>query len=63
VEKTIVEIKATKTILSNLLDGLVKYESISDEKINRKILVYGGDQAQSRTMAEVIPWSRFRVVK
>ncbi|MCU0402084.1 MAG: ATP-binding protein [Algoriphagus sp.] len=58
-EKTIVEIKATKTILSNLLDGLGKYESISDEKIIRKILVYGGDQVQSRTLADVVPWSRF----
>jgi predicted AAA+ superfamily ATPase len=61
VEKTIVEIKATKTIMSNLLDGLVKYEAISDEKINRKILVYGGDQVQSRTIADVVPWSRFGV--
>ena len=61
VEKTIVEIKATKTIMSNLLDGLVKYEAISDEKVCRKILVYGGDQVQSRTLADVVPWSRFGV--
>ncbi len=60
-EKTIVEIKATQTILSNLLEGLVKYEAISDEKITQKILVYGGAQVQSRTMAEVVPWCRFRV--
>lgn len=60
-EKTIVEIKATQTIMSNLLDGLGKYEAISDEKITKKILVYGGNQVQSRTMADVVPWSRFRV--
>ncbi|MCF1750486.1 ATP-binding protein [Mariniradius sediminis] len=58
-EKTIVEIKATQTILSNLMDGLAKFEAISDEPISKKILVYGGDQFQSRTMADVVPWSKF----
>jgi predicted AAA+ superfamily ATPase len=60
-EKTIVEIKATQTIMSNLFDGLTKFESISDEPIHKKILVYGGDQSQSRTVADVVSWREFGV--
>ena len=52
----VVEIKATKTILSRLFDGLDLLASIGKDTISRKILVYGGQQTQNRTHYRVWAW-------
>lgn len=55
-ELTLVEIKASKTVLSKMFDGLDYVENISTWKIKNKVLIYGGDQRQFRTDYKVIPW-------
>lgn len=52
----IVEIKATKTIMSNLFYGLDMLASIGAEDINVKTLVYGGAENQNRTNYKVKSW-------
>ena len=54
---TIIEIKASKTVLLKMFDGLNYFENISTWKIQDKVLVYGGDQPQVRTDYKVVPWS------
>jgi predicted AAA+ superfamily ATPase len=57
----IVEIKATKTILPKLFDGLDLLKNIGKEKINRKILVYGGKESQNRSNYKVWAWNNVKI--
>ena len=57
----IVEIKATKTILPKLFDGLDLLKNIGNEKINRKILVYGGKESQNRSNYKVWAWNNVKI--
>jgi len=57
----IIEIKATKTILPKLFDGLDLLKNIGKEKINRKILVYGGKESQNRSNYKVWAWNDIRI--
>lgn len=53
------EFKATKTITTDMFDGLNKFEEISKIQNLTKSLVYGGDDNQSRTAGDLISWKRF----
>ncbi len=55
----IVEIKATRTIMSNLFKGLNYYASLEKEQKISKTLVYGGNEYQKRSAADIMPWHRF----
>ena len=57
----IVEIKATKTILPKLFDGLDLLKNIGKETINRKVLVYGGSESQNRSNYKVWAWNDIRI--
>ncbi len=55
----LVEIKASQTIMSDMFDGLNWLENLSGKKDLLKTLVYGGNEHQSRSLGEVIPWKDF----
>lgn len=57
----IVEFKASMTVLSDMFKGLDYFEELSGWDNLSKSLVYGGDKAQNRTKAKVIPWKEFGV--
>lgn len=57
----IIEIKATKTILPKLFDGLDLLKNIGKEKINRKILVYGEKENQNRSNYKVWSWNNVKI--
>jgi len=57
----IVEIKATKTILPKLFDGLDLLKNIGKETINRKVLVYGGKESQNRSNYKVWAWNNVKI--
>lgn len=57
----VVEIKATQTIFSNLFDQLDYLKAIGGEVIDRRILVYGGAQSQSRTDYQVWAWDQLAI--
>ena len=54
-----VEIKAGKPIMSDVFDGLNWLENLSGKKDLIKTLVYGGNEPQTRSLGEVIPWQDF----
>jgi predicted AAA+ superfamily ATPase len=58
-ESTIVEFKATYTIMSDLLKGFSHFENYTRLSTDRQILVYAGHEYQQRSNAEVLPWSDF----
>jgi predicted AAA+ superfamily ATPase len=53
---SIVEIKSTTTITSDLVKGLEYFEKISNLSIDNKILVYAGLDNEFRTNYEVVSW-------
>lgn len=55
----IVEIKATQTIMPNLFKGLNYYAELETQQDLGKTLVYGGNEYQKRSAADVIPWFDF----
>lgn len=55
----LVEIKASQTIMSDMFDGLNRLEKLSGKKDLIKTLVYGGNEQQTRSLGEVIPWKDF----
>jgi len=55
----LVEIKAGQTIMSDMFDGLNWLENLSGKKDLIKTLVYGGNEPQTRSLGEVIPWKDF----
>lgn len=57
----VVEIKATKTILPKLFDGLDLLKNIGKDTINRKILVYGGTESQNRSNYKVWAWDNVKI--
>ena len=57
----IVEFKASMTVLSDMFKGLDYFEKLSGWDNLSKSLVYGGNEAQNRTKAKVIPWKEFGV--
>ena len=56
-----IEIKATKTVLPKLFEGLDALAAISKNTINRKILVYGGQESQNRTHYQVWAWQDIKI--
>lgn len=51
-----VEVKSGQTISSQFLRPLEKLSALSAPRAVRRRLVYGGDESQRRSGAEVIPW-------
>ncbi len=57
-----VEVKSGQTIAADFFSGLERFERIiREDLLHRSVkaaVVYAGDEAQKRTMADVIPWSK-----
>lgn len=53
----IVEVKATQTVMPDLFKGLNYYAALETEEKLTKTLVYGGNQHQERSVAQVLPWN------
>ena len=53
----IVEIKATQTIMPDLFKGLNYYAALEKETKLTKTLIYGGNERQNRTVAQIVPWN------
>ena len=51
-----VETKSGQTIAPDFFDSLMRWRELAGTAAGRPWLVYGGDQRQSRTAAEVLPW-------
>ena len=49
------EIKSGKTVATDFFDGLRDVAAILGGDVDR-VLVYGGELAQRRTEAQVLPW-------
>jgi len=54
--QVVTEIKSAKTLKNDFFKGLQWYEKIAKKYSIKKQLVYGGDDNQKRTEAEVISW-------
>jgi len=54
--QVVTEIKSAKTLKNDFFKGLQWYEKIAKKYSIKKKLVYGGDDNQKRTEAEVISW-------
>ena len=55
----LVEFKATQTVMTDLFKGLNFFEKESKKDRLTKTLVYAGDQKQSRSAGNVVPWLEF----
>jgi predicted AAA+ superfamily ATPase len=51
-----VEIKSGQTIAQDFFESIETWQSFAGAASGRPWLVYGGDQRQSRSRAEVLPW-------
>lgn len=58
-ELNLVEIKAGQTVMSEMFNTLAYWEKISERKNLLKTLVYGGNERQTRSDGEVLPWKEF----
>jgi hypothetical protein len=56
-----VEIKSGQTVASDWFKTLAKVASIPAAAVDRRLVVYGGDEEQQRTDALVCPWWLFPV--
>lgn len=52
----IYEIKSTSTITQKLFNNLDFFSGVAPASINNKFLIYGGNQNQKRSVAEVLSW-------
>lgn len=50
------EVKSSKTIVSNFFDGLKYWNNLSNNPANQSYLVFGGDEVQKRTTGNVLGW-------
>jgi predicted AAA+ superfamily ATPase len=51
-----IEVKSGMTITSDWLRGLEKWCALAGSRASRPVLIYGGQDRQSREVAEVVPW-------
>lgn len=55
----IIEFKASQTIKTQMFDGLIKFEEISQIKNINKSIVYGGNSSQKRSAGDLVSWREF----
>lgn len=55
-----VEIKAGKTITSETLQGVLKWQELAGEKAGQGWLVYGGNEQQHRQGLHILPWNHLK---
>ena len=57
-ESILIEIKSGKTVNDNYFDNLNYYKNLSQNNKQKSFIVYGGNQQQKRSDAEVVPWDQ-----
>lgn len=57
----IIEFKASETIKTEMFNGLMKFEQISEIKNLKKSLIYGGNTSQKRTAGNLVSWLDFGI--
>jgi hypothetical protein len=55
-----VEIKSGRTIIPQFFDSLRYFQNLSGAKPEESFLVYGGDEVQKRSLAQVLSWRNLR---
>lgn len=53
-----IEIKSGATVSRDALGGLKKWQAIAGQMLPRPRLIFGGDETQYRSEADIIPWNR-----
>ncbi len=54
----IVEIKSGKTIKTDFFKSLNRFEKLANDFSVKKYLIYGGDESQKRTIAQIFSWDK-----
>ncbi|MBU4333680.1 MAG: DUF4143 domain-containing protein, partial [Candidatus Omnitrophica bacterium] len=57
-----VEIKSGQTIASDFFKGLNYFKGVNKEEHLKNFVVYGGDQIQKRSFAQVVPWDELDTI-
>lgn len=57
-----VEIKSSMTIQDNFFTNIARFAEVGGELVKRSFVVYTGEEKQSRTVAEVVPWGQLELV-
>lgn len=55
------EIKSGQTIVKDFFSGIQKWSALAGDQSGRGRLVYGGNESQTRTSADVIAWNNLSV--
>lgn len=53
-----IELKSGQTVAGDFFSNLKKFNTLAGDAAGRGILVYGGDQAQTRESFDVVPWQQ-----
>ena len=53
-----VEIKSGATVSPDWLRGVRRWRELAGAAAGRPVIVYGGDQLQQRSDADIVPWRR-----
>jgi len=56
---TAIEIKSGKTVVSDFFKGLDYFESIAKDTVEKRMIIYGGDQEQKRTKTHIMPFKKW----
>lgn len=59
IKLNLIEFKAGMTIMPDMFKGIKWFSDIYGDNINKKIIVYGGEENQSRTNGNVVSWKDF----
>jgi len=62
-ELTPLEVKSSKTIVSDFFDNLNYWNRLSSGSPEHSYLIYGGEEGQKRTAAEVLGWKELGKIK
>lgn len=57
-----IEIKSGRTINPQFFDGLVYFQQVSGALPENSFLVYGGDEVQERSLAQVVGWQHLEKI-
>lgn len=58
----VVEIKAGKTINENYFSGIDTWRKVSKDKSSEAYLIYGGNENQKRSIAEILSWDNVNMI-
>jgi predicted AAA+ superfamily ATPase len=57
-----IEIKSSRTISNHFFDGLTYFQALSGSLPTESYLIYGGDEVQKRSIAQVLSWKNLQEI-